>query len=197
MFSLGVIIMAKLIENPKDMIFQSAKSIAKSKGIDKVNIRLVAKDCGIAVGTIYNYFPQKKDLIIAIIEDFWSGAFKEIRKHNAENKDFLAQVTSTYNCLSFYLSNFKENWIHQLSFLKADEKMAGRKKEDEYFENIYGIIVRAIENDPKISENIWDEEFTKEKFASFVFNNMLIMLRSDEKHIGFFIQCLKKILYSK
>ncbi|BDR70821.1 hypothetical protein K144313037_22330 [Clostridium tetani] len=34
--------MAKLIENPKDMIFQSAKSIAKSKGIDKVNIRLVS-----------------------------------------------------------------------------------------------------------------------------------------------------------
>ena len=60
MFSLEVIIIGKLIENPKDMIFQSAKSIAKNKGIDKVNIRLVAKDCGIAVGTIYNYFPQKK-----------------------------------------------------------------------------------------------------------------------------------------
>ncbi len=179
------------------MIFQSAKSIAKSKGIDKVNIRLVAKDCGIAVGTIYNYFPQKKDLIVAIIEDFWSGAFKEIKKHNEENKDFLAQVTSTYSCLSFYLSNFKENWIHKLSFLKTDEKMAGRKKEDEYFQNVYGIIVRTIENDPKISENIWDENFTKEKFASFVFNNMLIMLRSDEKDIGFFIQCLKKILYVK
>lgn len=197
MFSLEVIIIGKLIENPKDMIFQSAKSIAKNKGIDKVNIRLVAKDCGIAVGTIYNYFPQKKDLIVAVIEDFWCGAFKEISKHTIEEKDLLVQVTEIYKCLFIYLSNFKENWIYQLSFLKTDEKMAGRKKEDEYFKNICSIIVTAIENDPKINQNIWNENFKKQQFANFIFSNMLIMLRSGKKDIGFFIRCLRKILYIK
>lgn len=197
MFSLEVIIIGKLIDNPKDMIFQSAKSIAKNKGIDKVNIRLVAKDCGIAVGTIYNYFPQKKDLIIAVIEDFWCGAFKEIGKHIVEEKNLLVQVAEIYKCLNIYLSNFKQNWIYQLSFLKTDEKMAGRKKEDEYFKSICSIIVIAIENDPNINQNIWSGNFTKHQFANFIFSNMLIMLRSDEKDIGFFIECLRKILYIK
>ncbi|SDK89132.1 transcriptional regulator, TetR family [Clostridium cochlearium] len=189
--------MAKLIENPKDRIFQSAKAIAKDKGIAKVNIRLVAKDCGIAVGTIYNYFPKKKDLIVAIIEDFWSGVFAEINKNTVKNTDFLFQITEIYNCLYLYLSNFKENWIQQLSLLKSDEKMAGRKKEDEYFKKICGIIVKAIESDLQINQNIWMENFTKQQLAKFIFNNILIMLRSDEKDIEFFIECLKKIVYEK
>ena len=195
MFNLEVITIAKLIENPKEKIFQSAKLIARNKGIDKINIRSVAKDCGIAVGTVYNYFPQKKDLIVAVIEDFWSGAFKEINKHVTKNNDFLIQISEIYNCLSIYLSNFKENWIQQLSFLKTDEKIAGREKEYEYFQDICKKIVTAIENDTNINKNIWCEDFTKENFASFVFKNMLIMLRSGENDIKFFNQCLKKILY--
>lgn len=45
------------------------------KGLSAINMRTVASACGVAVGSIYKYFPSKTDLIYATVADVWKDIF--------------------------------------------------------------------------------------------------------------------------
>ena len=60
--------MPKLYEDLRETIVQEAKVLIVSNGYGKLNMREVAKASGIAVGTIYNYFPTKDSLMLVLNE---------------------------------------------------------------------------------------------------------------------------------
>ncbi|MGE5678971.1 MAG: TetR/AcrR family transcriptional regulator [Pseudomonadota bacterium] len=182
------------ITNYKERILESAKEIVLEQGITKLDIRSVAKKCGIASGTIYNYFPSKGDLLAAVIEEFWEGAFKVIEWKSFARNDFYTNLEKVYDILNEYLSKFKENWIEELSFLETHEKQLGRQKQDEYFKIINSRIIAIMDMDDIIRNYPWSNEVSKEKLAEFIFDNMLIKLRKGEKNMDFLIMVIKKIL---
>ena len=57
--------MPKIIKNPEDRILQAARNRLLDKDLSSFSLRGVAADCGIAVGTIYNYFKDKESLMAA------------------------------------------------------------------------------------------------------------------------------------
>ncbi len=59
----------------KDMILSASKQLVMEKGLYAINMRMVAERCGIAVGSVYNYFPSKTDLIAATVESVWQSIF--------------------------------------------------------------------------------------------------------------------------
>jgi len=59
--------MPKRIENLRENILACAKKEMLAQGFDALNIRNVARGCGIAVGTVYNYFPSKDMLAAAVM----------------------------------------------------------------------------------------------------------------------------------
>jgi AcrR family transcriptional regulator len=180
--------------NYKERILSSAKEIALKQGITKIDIRSVAKNCGIASGTVYNYFPSKGDLLVAVIEDFWEDAFENIEWKSFAPNDFYTNLERMYNILNEYLNKFKENWLEELSFLKTHEKQLGRQKQNEFFKIISNRIMAMMDMDDIVRNYPWGEEVSKEKMAEFIFQNMLIELRKGEKDINFFIIVMKKIL---
>lgn len=178
----------------KERILSSAKEIALKQGISKIDIRSVAKNCGIASGTVYNYFPSKGGLLAAVIKDFWEDAFKNIDWRSFAHNDFYTNLEKMYNILNEYLNKFKENWLEELSFLKTQEKQLGRQKQNEYFKIIGNRIITMMDMDEIVRNYPWSEEVSKEKMAEFIFDNMLIKLRKGERDINFFIMVMKKIL---
>ena len=66
--------MNKIVTSKED-ILKASREIASKDGLQSINMRNVAKHCGVAVGSIYNYFPSKADLIIATVEDIWKSFF--------------------------------------------------------------------------------------------------------------------------
>ncbi len=180
--------------NYKERILASAKEIALTEGITKIDIRSVAKNCDIASGTVYNYFSSKGDLLVAVIEDFWENAFKNIDWRSFARNDFYTNLEKVYNILNEYLNKFKDNWLEELSFLKTHEKQLGKKKQNEYFKIISNRIVTMMDMDDIVRNYPWNEEVSKEKMAEFIFDNMLIRLRRGERDINFFIMFMKKIL---
>ncbi|MEY8416861.1 TetR/AcrR family transcriptional regulator [Tissierella praeacuta] len=181
-------------KNYKDIILSEAKDIAMKQGISNINIRAVAKSSGIAVGTVYNYFPSKADLLVAVIEEFWEGAFANVDWKSFSYRSFYDNLKEIYSILYHYLHKFKENWLEQLSLLKTQEKILGKQRQNQYFEKISFRIKILIDMDNDLKGYPWSEEFSKEKMARFIFENMLIMLRKEEEDISFFITILKKIM---
>ena len=56
-----------LTATSEEAIIEACQRIVKEKGLSAVNMRSVAAECNVAVGSIYNYFPSKSDLLCAAI----------------------------------------------------------------------------------------------------------------------------------
>ena len=62
----------------RNTIIDIAYHHACNEGLASLSIRTIAKECEVAVGTIYNYFPDKAALITEVIMKFWRTiAFSE------------------------------------------------------------------------------------------------------------------------
>ena len=72
--------MPKIIKNPEDRILQAARNRLLDKDLSSFSLRGVAADCGIAVGTIYNYFKDKESLMAAVMIQDWMDALKGTRE---------------------------------------------------------------------------------------------------------------------
>ncbi len=50
-------------------IVQAAAALASRGGVDAMQMRTVAERAGVALGTLYRYFPSKMDLVVAVTTD--------------------------------------------------------------------------------------------------------------------------------
>ena len=64
----------------KEDIIAACQKIAKEQGLEAISMRSVASECGMAVGSVYNYFPSKSELLCATIENIWEGYFPYVCK---------------------------------------------------------------------------------------------------------------------
>ncbi len=53
----------------KDNIIKSATLLFQKNGFDHTKTKAIAQACNIAEGTLFNYFPTKDDLLIAVFEN--------------------------------------------------------------------------------------------------------------------------------
>lgn len=178
--------------NVKTTILNCAKNIAKEQGLHNMNIRTVAKQAGIAIGTIYNYYPTKDSLILAVCENFWKSAFETIDFTVFQTMDFLDALEYLYYQLADYLKDFKENWIDQLSKLDIKNKKIGKYKEAHYLDKLRMSIIIALKNNVTICTTYSHDEL--EKISLFIFDNFIILLKKDEQDFTFFKKILEKIL---
>ncbi|MCK5129788.1 MAG: TetR/AcrR family transcriptional regulator, partial [Clostridiales bacterium] len=153
--------------NPKQTILSTAKEIAKKQGINKISIRQVVKLSGISIGTVYNYYSTKADLLVAVIGDFWKEAFMQKEFMTLGDKGFYNKIQEIYESLYKYLSTYKTDWLKQMALLTTEEKKLGRIKEKEYFSRIYDLILSLMDSDETIREKTWENGLSKEKMAEF------------------------------
>ena len=59
-------------------ILQGAEKVFCEKGYHKATTKLVAKAAGVGEGTIYNYFGNKHDLVLALLEEMLMEPIKKI-----------------------------------------------------------------------------------------------------------------------
>lgn len=70
--------MPKIINNLEARLIQEAKKQIEESGYGAMTIRSVAKGCGVGVGTVYNYFPSKDDLLATYLLGDWNQCISAI-----------------------------------------------------------------------------------------------------------------------
>lgn len=176
-------------------LLAAAKHIVYQEGLDQLNIRRLAKECGIALGSVYNYFPSKSDLIFGVIEDFWTHMFHDDLYVMSQPMSFPEFFAEVYQKLSISLNEFEASLLKQLSLLSSADKAKGRDIEGKYWQHMQEGFVHCLNQDDQIDASIWHAPFTKERFSQFVFMNMMTMLRSGITDCSFFQEVLKRLLY--
>lgn len=71
--------MPKIIENVRNLLLDTAKKQIEERGYANTTIRSVAGECGLAVGTVYNYFKSKDMLIATFVVEDWNFYLSDIR----------------------------------------------------------------------------------------------------------------------
>lgn len=74
----GVEIMPKIIKDIDKTIRSCALNLFVELPYTNVDMKMIAKNSGIAVGTLYNYYESKKQLYISILKESWQNTFNKL-----------------------------------------------------------------------------------------------------------------------
>ena len=76
--------MPKIIGGLQEKILNEAKRQLFEMGYSLMTIRSVAKKCGVAAGTIYNYYPSKDHLVASFLLSDWIAMEKTFQRPNVQ-----------------------------------------------------------------------------------------------------------------
>lgn len=167
-----------------DKILEQALIIAKKEGVDKLSIRKLASACNIAIGSVYNYYPDKDALVTAVAEEFWSRIFEDQRKLYHTGMGFTRFLEQYYRYLYAKLSPYDSSWVRDL-----EGKIP--------MEQTMDLFLQVLREDERINHSIWNMEFQPENFCRYVFTNIMALLQSGEANCRFFVYLLENLLYQR
>lgn len=119
----GSEIMPKVIDNLRETILLQAREIVVNQGIDKLTMREVSNKTGIAVGTVYNYFPTKRELTTVLIEKYWYEYLIHIDEIDSSVDDLFDKLHGIYSRMEYFVDKFKEIWVKNYSTGYSEDGM--------------------------------------------------------------------------
>lgn len=78
--------MPRIIENIELTILEAAARTFSENGYNKSEMKVIAKTGGIAVGTLYNYYPNKKMLYRDVFFRSWNSTIKKLEAVSLKEK---------------------------------------------------------------------------------------------------------------
>ena len=94
--------MPKIIKDVENTIRTCAIELFVELSYTSVDMKMIAKKSGVAVGTLYNYYENKKELYISILKESWQNTFNKL--------DALSELTiSSGEKLRKYISALYED----------------------------------------------------------------------------------------
>lgn len=178
----------------KEKILKESRDLVAEEGLDALSIRKLAKKCDLAVGTIYNYFSSKDDLMISTIESVWEDIFR-IEEHDQDADDFLKYLSDIFTHLSLGIEKYPNFFtIHSLSFKsqsigKAKDSMAT------YIEKLRENLIYILDKDPNIKKDAFDDDFTKDDLVEFILSTSLCFIVDKNYNKDLLLKIVEKTLY--
>lgn len=98
----------QITEQREKQILDAALLVFSQKGYDKATVPDIARQAGVAVGTIYNYYPSKRDLLIAITNEYIIEPFARIVSNTSGRTDISFITAIMENRLDFGLEGLEK-----------------------------------------------------------------------------------------
>ncbi|WP_410662335.1 TetR/AcrR family transcriptional regulator [Amycolatopsis sp. lyj-84] len=86
--------MRKDAQRNRDLLIEAARGLYAARGLD-VALEEIAKTAGVSIGTLYNHFPQRADLVNAVFADRTETVAK-LAEHALSLDDAWAGLTSFF-----------------------------------------------------------------------------------------------------
>jgi AcrR family transcriptional regulator len=129
-------------ETRMKLLLAAADEIA-NQGFDKANVNRIAEVAGFSIGTFYNYFPSKRALIIAFIEEMSQFHVNYILERVEREKSSQGQVEVFFNA---GFSFIEDNLIHSRAIFNilngADEEF--NEQLFQAFQPLFGLLSETI-----------------------------------------------------
>ncbi|MBT4511851.1 MAG: TetR/AcrR family transcriptional regulator [Chloroflexi bacterium] len=95
-----------LVEQKRERIMNAALAVFARKGYGETTVPDVAHEAGVAVGTIYNYFESKRELLISLMKErFFTASLVNLLEDTSQKDDMAFLSAFMENRLRFGFDN--------------------------------------------------------------------------------------------
>lgn len=183
-----------IVVTSKEEILKASRELVRQQGWSAVNIRTVAAACGVSVGSIYNYFDSKAELVGTVVESIWCEIFHRPEGETAF-RDTQACICWIYERMADGCKQYPDFFaLHSLGFMR-ENKLDGKRRMQQTWQHILDGLCTVLKRDVKIRANAFDERFTAEKFADILFSLMLSALLRQEYDPSAVLEIVRRTLY--
>lgn len=182
------------IVTSKEAILDASRELIRTQGWTAINIRSVAKSCNISVGSIYNYFHNKTDLITATIESIWQDIF-HMPEEELAFQSFIQSVEWAFDRFQNGDKKYPDFFsMHSMSFMGEDKKH-GQERMAASLQHIQESFYQVLIHDPNVKKGLFNEDFTERKFISMVLSMILSSLSTKTYDRHDIVYMLQLFLY--
>ena len=177
----------------KGKIMLACRQIVAEQGLEALNMRAVAARCGVSIGTLYNYYADKDELVLATVESIWRDIFHSDGPcHPAES--FIGYVSELYGRLIRGAERYPNFLTGHSVGIAAARRGEAKSAMEQTFAHMKAGMLEALQSDPSIQENTFTPIFTPEMLAKFVLDNMLFALVQGQPDCGGLLEVLRRTL---
>lgn len=186
--------MPKIIENPQAIILQHAGRILEQQGYEAFNMRAVARSCGIATGTIYNYFPTKRHLLGQMMTEYWEMHFASLDEITAGDDNLFTKLKIVFDIMEEFVLSYREVWVNMR---QESEQVAGPDSlhhRQDYLQRLIEKVEIILDRDAMRDPGSLNYPLPSDDMASFIVQNYLIMCQMKSLSYPSLEVLLRKIL---
>ncbi len=178
----------------KEEILSVSRQLIHQQGWAAVNIRSVANACGVAVGSIYNYFSSKQELVGATVESIWCYIFCR------PDSDEVFSTTQTlvtwiYQRMEYGAKQYPGFFtLHSVAFYNGEHRDAKQRMQQSW-QHIQNVLCDVMKQDPHIRSDAFSSEFTMEGFAHLLFSLIFAALLQGDYDVSAVLEVVRRTLY--
>lgn len=178
----------------QEAILNTCRELVVKEGLAAINMRTVAQACGVAVGSLYNYFPSKGALMQATIRSVWMDIFS-VQERNHQCSGFLEYLEWMFGCMQWGHTKYPGFLsLHAMSFTEAS-RADGRREMEEYFGHLKGSLLCVLEQDRNVRTDAFGESLSKEALVDLAFSTMIWMFVQDKVSCEPFFEMVRRSIY--
>lgn len=103
--------MPKTLINIKEDILRAARKLLFEEGYEKLSIRMIALKCGIATGTLYNYYSSKQEIVGEILKTEWNMMLRRIDQGSKSDMKLIDKLEIIYVELGSLMNDVHNIWL--------------------------------------------------------------------------------------
>lgn len=103
--------MPKNLNNVKEDILLVTRQLLKDTGYSNLSIRKIATECGVALGTVYNYYSSKNEIIAEILNNEWNLMLRRIDQSAKTSLKVIDKLEIMFNELNYFMNNVHGFWF--------------------------------------------------------------------------------------
>lgn len=157
-------------------------------------MRTLAKDCGTALGTLYNYYSDKDELVIAAIESVWRDILGESEPESEIS--FTEYVAGIYERIHKGLSSYPDFFAAHSIAVAGSAKGRAKGTMERCFGQIREELLKALDSDRNIHHSTFTEAFTEENLVEHILDSITMLIIKGKPDCAVLTEMLDRILYS-
>jgi len=180
----------------KDQILEASLKLAAAEGFSALNMRRIAETCKVSVGCVYRYFPDKSDLMIAVVGKVWEQIFSKDGSESLRS-DFRGSLRWVFSCIQSGCTAYPSFFQHHAAILADADPDRSREVMDQYLSRIQQLLLDALCKDPDVRQDAFDDSFTRESLVQFLFENLLELGMRQGKDCSYLLALTERLIYQR
>lgn len=147
-------------------ILRAADQVFRESGFERAEMRAIAQRAGIAVGTIYNYFPNKWGLFLRILYEKWDKVEQRVAELRSDaSLDWRGRLVGMLDALMGYVKENAPIWTEIEAMAASGQRLPAGGDPAVMRQVIDWVTAQVAEVLAQSDESRWERGADRERFA--------------------------------